>query len=540
MRYPSGAAVLRSSGSGSSSGGGCGGGGSSSGSGTRNRSTAPRLALLAALALVRLPRAHAPHESLDQGAWSTTAATTPDWEKWAAPEPYRRPRQGNVVFDGYGCDRQLCSGVGCQDDVIIDECWTEGIVGCAELVKESVTCEYLSRCGPEMWYPAPCVETEVERWEVSSSPSPPPVIADDSCHWTRVNGHHVRMGNDGSCDEHGTHGYCTVGTDCTDCGTCAVAGARPGANVTWVPRPRDSAHIAHCGSQTALMPPIQARCHKTETRCNVCGRCAEGLYLSPGRKACFTNATNTEVELHKGMTERMFVGLIVLGILGLLGYIVVHPFIMKVLGYMWKHLKNCQLGAKEKIRVFLFGDEAPSPTSRKIQPTGGGGKQKQAATKIVLSGEEVAERKHMSAALALAKGDFKRPKGRSGYPEPLLDKQISDAAEAAQDEAIRKRGSPAAAKVVYSNTLTRLQEQKRMEAVERNGRAMRRMQQIVESSQRPVNPPLGGDGKQLKALPQLRDGALPSMGLLSLSPAQFSPATKGSRYDGLSSASRAP
>ena len=213
--------------------------------------------------------------------------------------------------------------------------------------------------------PSPCVETEVERWEVTNAPSPPPAVADDSCHWTRANGQHVSMGNDGSCDEHGTHGYCTVGTDCTDCGTCLDAGARHGANATinWVDRPGNgwnSDHISHCGSQSETMPPIQARCHKTETRCNVCKTCAEGLYLSADRKACFTNATNTEVELHKGMTERMFVGLIVLGALGLLGYIVIHPIVMKILGIMWKYIKLCFFGAKKKIHAFLFGEE-PSP-----------------------------------------------------------------------------------------------------------------------------------------------------------------------------------
>ena len=109
----------------------------------------------------------------------------------------------------------------------------------------------------------------------------------------------------------------------------------------------------------------------------------------------------------------------------------------------------------------------------------------------------------------------------------LTDCLRSQAAEAAQDEAVRKGGSPAAAKVVYSNTLARLKEQKRREAVERNGRAMRRMQKIVESSPH-----------KLPTLPALRDGALPptiGMGALRLSPAQFSPvATKGARYDGLS------
>ena len=483
-----------------------------------SRALRRRLVLLLCL-LALLPRcAHAPHESIGP------QATPPEWEDWAAPDPHRRPRQGSVVFESHGCERMRCSGAGCQDGVVIDACWTETIVGCAELVQESVTCEYLSRCGPDMWYPAPCVETEIERWVASSSPAPPPADADNSCSWTRSNGQLVPMGNDGSCDE---PNYCTVGTDCADCGTCSAAGARPGANTSvWVLRPPDSAPLSQCGSQTAALPPIQARCHKTEHRCNLCAVCNDGLYPSANRKACLANFTNNEEEEHEAKTDRVVITLIVLGVLGLLAFVIVQPIIWKVLKIMWKHLCLCKTATVAVWRQKVYGESPPEPKSAKVQPAGAGamititdskGRQLAVTPAAGEAGTAAAKRR----ALALANGSAKRNR-----KEALLDKEIQDAAEAVRAETIRKGGSPAAAKSAYEACLARLKEQKRLEAVARNERAMRRLQRTS-----PSRLPRGGG---LQPLPQLRNGALPSM---ILSPGHFSPARKSSaaaRYDGLS------
>ena len=453
--------------------------------------------------LLRPSCVHAPHESIGP------AATPQEWEEWAAPEPYRRPREGSVVFEGHGCERMRCSGVGCQDGVVIDACWTEDIVGCAELVQESVTCEYLSRCGPDMWYPAPCVEEEVERWLVGVAPGPPPAVADNSCVFLRPNGQTVPMGNDGSCDE---PNYCTTGTDCEDCGTCSVAGARPGTNATvWVPRPHDASPPAKCGSQDMELPPIQARCRKAEHRCNVCATCNAGLYPSADRKTCLPNVTNTQDEVREAATERQVVTLAAIGTLGLLGLVVVRPIIWKVLSILWKYVSLCKSRLVSAVRQKVYGEQPPESKSSKVQPaveTKDSKSYAETTSGSVSESEARAKRK----ALALASGRAKRNRN-----QPLTEREILEAAEAVRSETVRKGGSPAAGKAAYDACLARLKEQKRMEAVERNQRAMQRLQHSSPRLPR------------LQPLPQLRTGALPSM---ILSPGQFG--RNATKFDGLS------
>ena len=450
---------------------------------------------------------HAPHESIGP------AQSASEWEEWAAPEPYRRPREGAVVFEHHGCERMRCSGVGCQDGVMIDACWTEGIVGCAELAQESVTCEYLSRCGPDMWYPSPCVEEEVERWVAGVAPGPPPVVADNSCTFRRANGQTVLMGHDGSCDE---PNYCRVGTDCEDCGTCSAAGARPLANASvWVARPADASPPSRCGSQDMELPPIQARCRKTEHRCNVCATCNAGLYPSADRKACLPNITNTEDEVQETAIERRLVTWTVVGTLGLLAFIVVQPIIWKILGILWKYLLLCKARSMAVIRQKVFHESPPVTSSAKVQPATLTHTKTNAThleVAVVLTSE--AESRTKRKALALAYGHAKRNRN-----QPLTERELLDAAEAVRAETVRKGGSPAAAKAAYEACLARLKEQKRMEAVERNERARQRLER--SSPRLP----------KLQPLPQLRSGALPSM---ILSPGHFGESPGAATFDGLS------
>ena len=457
-----------------------------------------RVHLCTLLALLLPGCVRAPHESIGP------ANTVSEWEAWALPDPYRRPREGSVVFEHHGCERLLCSGEGCQDGVMIDACWTEDIVGCAELVQESVTCEYLSRCGPGMWYPAPCIEEEVERWLAAIAPGPPPAVADNSCTFERANGLAVAMGRDGSCDE---PNFCTPGTDCEDCGTCSTAGARPVTNATvWVPRPRDASPLRKCGSQDMALPPIQARCRKTEHRCNLCATCNAGLFPSEDRKACLPLITNTEDEAHESANERLFVTLAVLGTLGLLAFVVVQPVIRKVLSILWKYLVMCKTRSLSVIRQKVLGEEPPVSSSAKVQPTATAPRTEEPAAISASEAEARARRKALALAYGHAERDLK---------QPLTEREILAAAEAVRAETVRKGGSPAAAKAAHDACLARLKEQKRMEAVERNERARQRLERSSPRVPR------------LQPLPQLRNGALPSM---ILSPGHLNHAT----FDGLS------
>jgi hypothetical protein len=165
------------------------------------------------------------------------------------------------------------------------------------------------------------------------------------------------------------------------------------------------------------------------------------------------------------------------------------------------------------LRQKVFHEIPPVSSSAKVQPAATA-KNSTTGLAVAVAPTSEAEASAKREALALAYGHAKRNR-----KQPLTEREVLDAAEAVRAETIRKGGSPAAAKAAYEACLSRLKEQKRMEAVERNERARQR---LARSSPRLP---------KLQPLPQLRSGALPSM---ILSPGHFNQSPGAAKFDGLS------
>ena len=409
-----------------------------------------------------------------------------------APRGSSAPR---VVRERRGCERVRCEGVGCQDYPTMTgiECLTEPIVGCAEVEHEEVTCEYLSRCGPDMWYPQPCIEEEVERWQVVTlSPSPPaPDAAESTCQWR----------DDGVCDE---PNFCNVGTDCLDCGNCVPTARLDAAvgNITWVLRPRDSARPWQCGSQTGDHPPIQARCRSTARGCQLCSRCADGLYLRDDRKACLLNTTRTEAANHVADTEQSLVLLAVMVVFGGVAFAIIQPCVWRLLRWIWKVLRVCH----GRLKAIITGNPYVVPTDLKDSSAGspktpGAVRKKEGAKGELLQ-------------LPPLKKDATRLR--------LVDLQA--AADAAAAAVSASGGSRTAAKAAAAKALRAIKKEKTDAAIARNERAIAKLTRAsphMARLQGPL-PPISSPLSPSTPTP-MRGMHLPGASRVSMSPRQFSP-----------------